>query len=201
MGRRIVIATNNAGKAREFAAMIREAGLAIKVLSLRDIDPPVEMPEEIGATFAENARIKAEAVAATAALPALADDSGICVDALDGRPGIASARWAGPDATDADRNTLLLDELASIPATARTARFVCALALAEPGGRATVREGIWEGVIASEPRGPGGFGYDPLFLLPELGLTSAELGPDLKNRVSHRARAFAAMLPELARLA
>ena len=199
---RLVIATHNIGKVREFAALLGTArSLAhLHLVSLNELSPSPIMPNETGVTFAENARIKALAIARECGLATLADDSGLCVDALSGRPGIESARWAGPDATDLDRNIKLLNELAGVPEELRTARFVCAIALAEPSGNVVVREGIWEGIITMTLRGGGGFGYDPLFFLPDFGLTAAEITSEIKNTVSHRARALAQLIPDLAAL-
>ena len=148
---------------------------------------PLEV-EETGTTFAENARLKAQAYAEAFGEAALADDSGLCVDALDGRPGVYSARYAP---TDAERISKLLGELADLPADQRTAAFVCAMALVLPDGRVFEVEGRCPGVIADGPRGQGGFGYDPVFFVPEAGKTFAELTAAEKNRISHRARATA----------
>ncbi len=150
--------------------------------------------DETGDSYAANALLKAQAYAAASGLPVLADDSGLEVDALAGQPGIRSARYGGPGLTDEQRVALLMDRLATVPSAARTARFRCALALQEPGGRLWQADGTVEGVITTEPRGENGFGYDPIFLLPELGRTAAELTEEEKNRLSHRARALAALL-------
>jgi XTP/dITP diphosphohydrolase len=152
---------------------------------------------ETGQTFAEIAAQKALAYAQAAGLPALADDSGLEVDALGGAPGIYTARYAGPDATDADRYQKLLAELQGTPMERRTARFRCAVAIALPNGTIEVTEGTCEGVIALEPRGEDGFGYDPVFYLPDLGLTMAQLPAATKNAISHRARALHAARPLL----
>ncbi len=182
----LLIATTNPNKLREYAAIF--AGLPLELRTLRDqgIDEDVE---ETGATFAENARLKAAFYAARSGLPALADDSGLEVHALGGEPGVRSARYAGPGASDADRNALLLEKLANVPFHARLARFVCAIALALPGGRVEDVEGALPGVIELAPRGANGFGYDPLFYLLDENATLAELPPDRKNQVSHRAQA------------
>ena len=182
----LLIATTNRNKLREYAAIF--AGLPLELRSLADlgIDDDVE---ETGATFAENARLKAEYYAARSGLPALADDSGLEVHALGGEPGVKSARYAGPGASDADRNALLLEKLAGVPFHARLARFVCAIALALPGGRIEDVEGALPGVIELAPRGANGFGYDPLFYLLDENATLAELPPDRKNQISHRAQA------------
>ena len=192
----LVLATHNRGKVRELEAMLQEAGLPIRVRTLDEVGG-IQMPAETGSTFLENARLKAEAVARQTGLPALADDSGLCVDALGGRPGVYSARFAGPEATDAANNARLLAELEGVPAPRRTARFRAVVVLAMPDGRWTWAEGEAPGRILEAPRGTGGFGYDPLFLSDDLGVTFAEAGPEAKNRVSHRARALRALLPAL----
>lgn len=192
----LVLATHNRGKVRELEDLLLEAELPIRVLTLHQVGD-VRLPEETGSTFLENARLKAEAVARQAGLPALADDSGLCVDALGGRPGVHSARFAGPGATDAANNARLLEELAGVPTERRTARFCAVVVLALPDGRWTWAEGQAPGRILPAPRGTGGFGYDPLFYSDELGMTFAEAGIEAKNRVSHRSRAFRALLPAL----
>jgi len=182
----LVIATTNQNKLREYAGIF--AGLPFELRSLRDlgIDDDVE---ETGATFAANAQLKAEFYAARAGMPVLADDSGLEVHALDGAPGVFSHRYAGPDATDADRNALLLKNLAGVPLHARLARFVCAIALARPDGVIEHVQGILPGVIEMAPRGTNGFGYDPLFYLLDANATLAELPAERKNQISHRALA------------
>ena len=182
----LLIATTNQNKLHEYAAIF--AGLPLELRSLRDlgIDDDVE---ETGATFAENARLKAEFYAARAGLPALADDSGLEVHALGGEPGVFSHRYAGPDATDADRNALLLKKMENVPFHARLARFVCAIALARPDGVVEQVEGALPGVIELSPRGSNGFGYDPLFYLLDENATLAELPTERKNQISHRALA------------
>ena len=185
---RLVLATANAGKVRELRALIAEWG-AIEVLSLADVTPVV-MPEESGETYVENAVLKARAVASATGLPALADDSGIEVDALGGAPGVRSARYA---ATDAARNARLLAALHDVPEERRTARYRAVVALAFPDGTVLTAEGSCEGRIAHEPRGSGGFGYDPIFIATELGRTVGEVSDEEKARVSHRARAIRAL--------
>jgi XTP/dITP diphosphohydrolase len=182
----LVIATTNQNKLREYAGIF--TGLPFELRSLRDlgIDDDVE---ETGATFAENAQLKAEFYAARAGLPVLADDSGLEVHALDGAPGVFSHRYAGPDATDADRNALLLKNLEGVPLHARLARFVCAIVLARPDGVVAQVEGLLPGVIELAPRGSNGFGYDPLFYLLDENATLAELPATRKNQISHRALA------------
>ncbi|MDR1728310.1 MAG: RdgB/HAM1 family non-canonical purine NTP pyrophosphatase [Acidobacteriota bacterium] len=196
----IVVATRNEGKLREFQSLLRPfLGAGCAILSLGDlaIDAAVE---ESGGTFAENARLKAVGYSRLTPHPVLADDSGLEVEALGGRPGIHSARYAGPDASDGDRIRKLLGELdgagvADIWSAGQArARFVCALALTQ-GGEATLQaEGDCHGVIIRDPRGSNGFGYDPVFLLPDLGKTFAELDDAEKNLYSHRARAVGALV-------
>jgi XTP/dITP diphosphohydrolase len=188
------MASRNAGKIRELAALLADSG--VKLLSLEDFPLLPEIPEE-GATFAENAATKALAVARLTGHPALADDSGLMVDALGGAPGVFSARYAQDRTaprppTDADNWGKLLDELKNVPWEARGARFVCELALATPDGRLLRARGECAGVIAFKPQGDTGFGYDPVFWVPEYGATMAQLGPEIKNTISHRARALAA---------
>lgn len=194
---RVVIGTANPHKIREIRRIVGD--LPVVWLDLNDFPPGPEV-EEHGATFAENARIKSEAYSRRTGELALADDSGLEVDALDGRPGVISARWAGPD-QDAGRNIdKLLADLAQTPDARRTARFVCAVALAEGGRTVAEARGTCEGVILRARRGAGGFGYDPVFLVPSAGRTFAELAPEEKDRMSHRARALLALRPALAEL-
>jgi XTP/dITP diphosphohydrolase len=156
--------------------------------------------EETGATFAENAELKARAAAEWSGLWALADDSGLEVDALHGGPGVHSNRFAGPNTTEAQRNRRLLELLQDVPPSRRTARYRAVIAVAAPDGRVWLSEGACEGVILESPRGEGGFGYDPLFFFPQLDRTMAEISPEVKNRVSHRARALSAARELLERL-
>lgn len=196
---RLVFASRNRGKLVELRELL--ADVEVEVLAIDELD--AEMPEvvEDGDTFAANASKKALEVSRASGLPALADDSGLEVDALDGRPGVYSARYAGETATDRDNNDKLIAELAGVPADRRTARFRSVLAFADVAGRlgdeVLLADGTCEGRILDEPRGDGGFGYDPLFLVPELGQTFAELGVGTKNDRSHRARAMRAMKPQL----
>ncbi len=194
---RIVIATGNQGKLREIRQLTLRRGW--QWLSLADF-AAIPPPDEPGLTFAENARAKALYYAGQTGLPTLADDSGLVVDALDGAPGVQSARYAGPDRDDAANNRKLLERLAGVPADQRTARFCCAMALAAAGRVLAETTGCVEGRILEVPRGAGGFGYDPLFYLPQLGRTMAELSPDEKNRLSHRGQALRAMLARIERL-
>jgi XTP/dITP diphosphohydrolase len=190
----LVIATRNPGKIRELEVLLPDSG--VRLLSLADFPLLPEIPEE-GATFAENAATKAMAVARLTGHPALADDSGLMVDALGGAPGVFSARYAQDRTsprppTDADNWGKLLDELKDVPWGERGARFVCELALAWPDGRLLRARGECAGIIAFEPRGETGFGYDPVFWVPAYSATMAQLGPEIKNRISHRAQALAA---------
>jgi XTP/dITP diphosphohydrolase len=183
----VVIATRNSGKFREIQAILSPLGL--KILSLRDFPDTPEIIED-GQTFEENAVKKAAAVARQTGRTAIADDSGLAVDALQGRPGVFSSRYAGEGATDAERYRKLLREMAGIPRGERGAIFICAMAVASPQGKVEVVTGECRGEIAFAPKGSRGFGYDPVFYLPERGKAMAELEPEVKNRISHRARAL-----------
>ena len=163
-------------------------GVPFSIRSLADY-PGLTLPPEGATSYADNALGKARAVAAATGALSLADDSGIEVDALGGRPGLLSARYGGPDLSDAERCAVMLGELAGVPPERRSARYRCVIALCEPGGREATVEGFVEGVLLDAPRGSGGFGYDPLFYYPPLGATFAELAPEAKNAVSHRGRA------------
>lgn len=195
---RLMLATTNPGKVKEFRTLLGqyESFSGLTLVTPKDWPEPLPEVEETGETFAENARLKAAALARATGLLALADDSGLCVDALGGEPGLHSARWAGEGATDADRNAGLLARLSEIPAEERTARYVCAVSLAGPDGASMEAEGTCGGVILEAARGGKGFGYDPLFFVLEFGRTMAELTEEEKNRVSHRAKAFAALLAQ-----
>ncbi len=186
MERRLLVATGNPGKVVELAELLR--GAPYTLVSLRDLGLPAEI-EEPADTFEGNAVIKAEAYARMSGLLTIADDSGLEVDALDGAPGVHSRRFAGDDASDDDRTALVLARLDGVPWERRTARYRCVLALAAPGEPTVTCEGACSGIIDYGPRGDGGFGYDPVFYLPDYGRTVAELSLDEKNRVSHRARA------------
>ncbi len=191
---RLLIATTNSGKVREFRKLFD--GLACDLVSLPEVGIVHEVAET-GATYEDNAVLKARTYAAMSGLLTLADDSGLEVDVLGGRPGVYSARYA-PDSPTRIRQ--LLAELANVPDEKRTARFQCVIALARPDGRLEITKGICEGQIAHEARGRHGFGFDPVFYMPEYGATMAELPEDLKNRISHRARAAQSMRPILERL-
>lgn len=184
--RRIVLATRNPGKAAELARML--ADLPVEVRTLLDYPELLDLPEE-GATYEANARSKALAVAQGVGEIALADDSGLEVDYLEGQPGVYSARFLGKQATDEDRNREILRRLEGVPPENRTARYRAVVALAFPDGRVYTFEGTCEGAIAMQPRGTGGFGYDPIFYLPDLDRTVAELTPQEKDLVSHRGQA------------
>lgn len=195
----LVLATTNPGKAAEFRSLLARHLDPARVTLATPGDLGLEPPpvEETGSTFAENARIKATALAQATGLPALADDSGLCVDALGGAPGLHSARWAGAAASDADRTTLLLAQLQGVPLEKRTARFVCAVALSLPDGRIFSQEAACMGVITEALAGGNGFGYDPIFLVPHLRRTFAALTPQEKNAISHRAKAITLLAPAL----
>ena len=198
MERRLLVATGNPGKVVELAELLR--GAPFTLVSLRDLALPTEI-EEPADTFEGNAVIKAETYARMSGLLTIADDSGLEVDALDGAPGVHSRRFAGEDASDDDRTALVLARLDGVPWDRRTARYRCVLALAAPGEPTVTCEGACSGIIDYGPRGDGGFGYDPVFYLPDYGKTVAELSLEEKNQVSHRARAAreaAAMLMERA---
>lgn len=192
---RIVLATGNPGKLREIRALLEPLGLSIESQSEHD----VPAAEETGLTFVENAILKARNAARHTGLPAIADDSGLEVDALLGQPGIYSARYAGLDADDGANNAKLLAALEGVPPERRTARFRAVLVfLAHAEDPAPViAEGVWPGRIAEQVAGAGGFGYDPLFLVPEEGCTSAELPADTKNRLSHRGQALTRLVAAL----
>jgi XTP/dITP diphosphohydrolase len=186
--KKVVFATGNPGKLREIAAIF--ADIDIEVIAQSELG--IESPEETGETFVENALLKARHAAAKAGMPAMADDSGICVDALDGRPGVRSARYAGEGASDEQNLDRLLDELQDVPDPERAGGFHCAAVLVYPDDRhePCVVEAVWRGEVLRERRGTGGFGYDPVFLDPRLGKTGAELTRAEKNAVSHRGQAF-----------
>ena len=199
-GSRLLLASRNAGKLAELRRMLPDS---VTVLGLDDFPGYVEDPET-GATFEDNALAKAEQAARETGVIALADDSGLTVAALNGMPGVLSARWAGRHGDDAANNALLLAQLGDVPDERRSAAFVSVVALAVPGGGSRTVRGQWPGRLLREPRGANGFGYDPLFVPAECdadgtGLTSAQLPSERKNELSHRARAMAAILPELRR--
>jgi len=191
----IVLASNNAGKLREINAMLTDLGLHAQPQSAFGAGEA----NETGLTFVENAILKARYAAQHAGHPSIADDSGLEIDALDGRPGIYSARYAGKGATDADNLQKVLAELANVPATERTARFQCVMVYMRHAEDPTplICQGTWEGQITYEPRGENGFGYDPIFFVPTHHCTSAELSSTTKNELSHRGQALRALLAAL----
>ncbi len=182
----LLLATTNRHKIDEYRTIF--SAIPFQLCSLQDFQIETDV-EETGSTFAENAELKALAYAKMSGQLSLADNSGLAIDALNGAPGIYSARFAGRDTSYEERFRLILDQLKDVPAEQRTARFVCAITIAEPSGYHRTVEGVIEGVIADAPRGENGFGYDPIFFVPELGKTTAELSPEQKNRISHRGRA------------
>lgn len=196
MNRRVVAATRNPAKGRELAELLSPHG--VEVLTLADFTVPEV--EEDGDTFAANAALKASVAAGHTGLLAVADDSGLEVEALGGEPGVRSARFGGEGLDDAARNALLLQRLTGVPASRRQARFVSAVALGRPGQAAVVFTGAAAGVIAQEPLGGNGFGYDPLFYYPPLGLTFGQIPAAVKHSVSHRGRAMALAVPRLLEL-
>ena len=191
----IVLGTNNAKKRAELVRLLGDTDF--EVLALSDFDP-VEEAEETGSTFSENAAIKATYYATKLNQWVIAEDSGLSVAALDGAPGVYSARFSGPDATDEKNNQLLLEKLKGVPRQKRNAWYTCHIALSDPQGNIHARtEDYCHGVILSEPSGDGGFGYDPLFEIPEYDMTFAVLGPSVKSVLSHRGRAYRKFLPML----
>lgn len=191
----IVLASRNGKKLAEMQALLAPLGLVLRLVS----EYTGEAAEETAPTFVENALLKARHAARVSGLPAIADDSGIEVDALRGRPGVHSARYAAPGASDADNNARLLHELAGVPEAQRGARFVCVMVALRHADDPVplIAHGLWRGRILDAPRGAKGFGYDPLFFVPEHGCSSAELDPVAKNRISHRGQAAAALLAGL----
>ena len=192
---KVVLASSNPGKLSELRALLKPAGLQVVPQDALGVEPP----EETGVTFVENALIKARAACAATGLPALADDSGVVVDALGGAPGVRSARYAGDGASDADNLAMLLEALAGVDPPERGAAFVCAIVylrhVQDPCP--IVCEGVWKGRILEAPRGDGGFGYDPVFFVETLNRTAAELSRAEKNAISHRGQALAQMLDRL----
>ncbi|MBV8085658.1 MAG: RdgB/HAM1 family non-canonical purine NTP pyrophosphatase [Chloroflexi bacterium] len=183
--RRLVVATQNGHKLEEYRGLL--PGISFELCSLADLGVTDDV-DETGTTFEATARLKAEAYRDLTGMLCLADDSGIEVDAINREPGVHSRRWAG-NVDDAERNRLLLDRIRDVPDQRRTGRFRCAIAIAEPGRETVVVDGTVEGRIAWEPKGPNGFGYDPIFFVPELGMTLGEAPSEVKNALSHRARA------------
>ena len=194
---KLLLATNNKAKVREYQSLL--SALPYQLVTTADEGITLTV-DETGESLEENARLKATVLARESHLITLADDSGLEVDALGGEPGRLSARYAGENATDADRIAYLLKRLEGVPQERRTARFRCVIALATPGGKVEYCRGVREGVITFEPKGKHGFGYDPVFYLPELGKTMAELSMNIKNRLSHRGRAARQVPQALKRL-
>jgi len=193
---KVVLATRNRGKLREIVPLV--AGLELELLTIDEVAPDAELRED-GVTFVENALAKARQAARATGLPAIADDSGLEVDALDGVPGVYSARYAGPGADDDSNNAKLLEALRGVPPNQRTARFRCVAVFVDPARELElVRDGACEGEVLEGPRGQDGFGYDPLFFIPTVGRTMAQLPLEEKNRLSHRAAAFRALAEALA---
>lgn len=195
-GGHLVLATRNGKKLVELRRILQPA-VDVVVLGLDDL-PPYEEAPETGATYAENALSKARDAAAATGLPAIADDSGLAVDALNGMPGVLSARWSGEHGDDVANLRLLLGQIADVPDERRGAAFVCAAALVAPGGAEHVVEGEMRGRIIRAPRGSGGFGYDPIFVAEGHTITAAEMTPAAKDAISHRGQAFRALLPVIA---
>ena len=197
MSVRLLLATRNAGKLAELRRLLETAVPGVEVLGLRDVPEYPEAPET-GATFEENALLKAREAVRYTGLPAVADDSGLTVDALNGMPGVLSARWSGRHGDDDANTALLLGQVADVPDERRGAAFVCAAALVTPDGTERVIERQWRGRLVHGKRGSNGFGYDPVFVPDGLEVTSAELAPGEKDARSHRGQAFAALVPVLA---
>jgi XTP/dITP diphosphohydrolase len=194
---RLLLATRNAGKLAELRRLLTAAVPGVEVVGLADVDDYPEAPET-GATFAENALLKAREAVRYTGLPAIADDSGLTVDALNGMPGVLSARWSGRHGDDDANTALLLGQIADVPDERRGGAFVCAAALVTPDGAERVLDRQWRGTVIREKRGSNGFGYDPVFVPEGLDVTSAELDPAEKDARSHRGQAFAALVPVIA---
>jgi XTP/dITP diphosphohydrolase len=192
---KVVVASRNAHKVREIAAIFAEEGVPFELVNIDDLTPGTELIEDED-TFEANAIVKARQAVAATGMPAIADDSGIEVDALGGAPGVRSARYAGDPSNDQRNNEKLLAALQGVPPERRTARYRCSAAFVD-GTEAIVRSGTCEGRVLEAPRGTGGFGYDPLILIEELGQTMAEISPEVKNRLSHRSAAFRALAAAL----
>ena len=193
--KQLVLASGNPGKLKEFQGLLSECGFQVQAQSELDIDSA----EETGLTFVDNALLKARHASAQSGLPALADDSGLAVDALNGQPGIYSARYAGVGASDADNNAKLLEALEGVPESARGASYHCVLVFLRNAQDPTplITSGYWRGRILTWPAGEGGFGYDPLFLVPDQGCSAAQLAPEQKARLSHRAQASQRLIAQL----
>ncbi|MBS96974.1 MAG: non-canonical purine NTP pyrophosphatase, RdgB/HAM1 family [Chloroflexi bacterium] len=194
MNHKLLLGTSNPGKIKEFKQILQD--IPYELTTLEEASCNIEVIET-GKTFLENATLKATQYAHATKLPCISDDSGIEIDALNGRPGIYSARYGGPDLSDSERGELILEEMKNISIEKRQARFKAAIVIAWPNGKILNSEGTMEGIINFSPTGENGFGYDPIFLLPEFGKTSAEINPDEKNKLSHRAKAIRNIIPLL----
>ncbi|MDD5999889.1 MAG: XTP/dITP diphosphatase [Lachnospiraceae bacterium] len=192
--KKLIFATGNENKMKEIRMILGD--LDYEILSMKEAGIDADIAED-GKTFEENAIIKATAISKLSGCLVLADDSGLEVDYMDKMPGIYSARWMGEDTSYRIKNKAIIDKLEGVPDEKRTARFVCAIAAAFPDGRVVTKRGTIEGIIGYEERGENGFGYDPIFFLPEYGKTTAELSPEEKNRISHRGRALELIKSEL----
>ena len=195
----LILATRNAKKLAELRRILDASSVDVSVTDLSEYP---DMPEvaETGATFTENALLKARAVVAYTGRPAVAEDSGLCIDALNGMPGVLSARWAGRHGDDEANLRLVLGQLADVPTDRRAAHFACVAALVLPSGRGDITEGTVSGRITDAPRGTNGFGYDPIFVPNGFELTTAEMSPEAKDAISHRGRALRALAPVIAEL-
>jgi XTP/dITP diphosphohydrolase len=196
---RLVLATANPGKLAELSRILTDGHIGLSLAGLSEFPGAPEVAET-GATFAENALLKARALAAYTGFAAVADDSGICCDALNGMPGVLSARWSGGHGDDERNLRLLLDQLAEVPDERRGAHFTCAAALVLASGREHITEGVLRGRVIRKPRGTNGFGYDPIFMPDGYDQTTAEMPPARKDAISHRGRAFRALAPTIASL-
>jgi XTP/dITP diphosphohydrolase len=196
---KLVLATRNPAKLAELSRILADGRVPVDLVTL-DGFPDLPEVTETGRTFAENALLKARAVAAFTGLPAVADDSGICIDALNGMPGVLSARWSGAHGDDEANLRLVLAQLADVPPGQRGAHFACAAALVLPSGSEHVTEGVLDGSVIDAPRGTNGFGYDPIFVPESSGLTTAEMAAADKDKISHRGRALRALAPVIAAL-
>lgn len=199
MTTRLLLATRNAGKLAELQRLLESAVPGVDVVGLRDVEEYPEVPET-GASFAENALLKAREAVKHTGLAAVADDSGLTVDALNGMPGVLSARWSGSHGDDDANTALLLDQIGDVPDERRGGAFVCAAALVTPDGAERVLERQWRGTVIRDKRGTNGFGYDPVFVPEGLDVTAAELAPEEKDARSHRGQAFAALVPVIAEI-
>ena len=196
---RLVLATGNQGKLAELARILAAGRVDVNLVGLGEFPDAPEV-RETGATFAENALLKARAMAEFTGLPTVAEDSGLCADALNGMPGVLSARWSGKHGDEAANNELVLAQLTDVPDSRRGAHFSCAAALVLPGGREHVSEGAVHGRLIREERGGNGFGYDPIFVPDSSELTTAEMSPEAKDKISHRGRALRGLAPVIAAL-